>query len=84
VRGEVYFLERPDALLARLDEYEGCGPRDAKPHEYERVQRAVVLDSGASDLAWVYVYTGCAAGTSEIVSGDYCRPSGLPEVEARR
>lgn len=74
VRGDVYVLEDPSEVLARLDDYEGCGPNDAKPYEFERVQREVVLESGESVLAWVYVYAGSVAGKREILSGDYCRP----------
>lgn len=83
VRGEVYLLEKPDDVLARLDEYERCGPRDPRPHEYERVQHEIILESGATILAWVYVYTGSIAGKVEILSGDYCHPSPSPGSAAR-
>jgi gamma-glutamylcyclotransferase (GGCT)/AIG2-like uncharacterized protein YtfP len=83
VRGEVYFMENPAHVLARLDDYEGCGPRDATPHEYERVQHEVILETGASVLAWVYLYTASIAGKVEILSGDYCHPSSSPKSKAR-
>jgi gamma-glutamylcyclotransferase (GGCT)/AIG2-like uncharacterized protein YtfP len=83
VRGEIYVLENPDHTLARLDEYEGCGPRDARPHEYERVQHEVILESGANVLAWVYLYTGSTDEKGEISSGDYCQPSPAPRSVAR-
>ena len=63
VRGEVYALSNPRETLSRLDDYEGS--------EFERVERSVVLDSGASDKAWVYAYAGPTAGKREIPSGDY-------------
>ena len=71
VRGEVYALANPRETLSRLDDYEGCGPNSPKPHEFERVDESVVLDSGASARAWVYVYGGSTANKREIVSGDY-------------
>ena len=71
VRGEVYTLDNPHDTLSRLDDYEGCGPNDPKPHEFERVERDVVLDSGASDRAWVYRYGRSTANKREISSGDY-------------
>ena len=63
VRGELYALGNPDDTLSRLDDYEG--------NEFERVERDVVLDSGASGKAWVYIYTGSTANKREVVSGDY-------------
>lgn len=73
VSGEVYALENPPDTLARLDEYEGCGPDDPEPHEFERVEMEVVLESGARDKAWVYVYRGSTADKREIPSGDYLK-----------
>ncbi|MCG6877246.1 MAG: gamma-glutamylcyclotransferase [Betaproteobacteria bacterium] len=73
VRGEVYELENPSAVLARLDDYEGCGPHDAKPHEFERTRREIVLESAETGLVWVYLYAGSLVGKDEIRSGDYCR-----------
>ena len=71
VRGEVYVLTRPGETLSRLDDYEGCGPNDTQPYEYERVAAEIVLDSGSRERAWVYVYKGSIAGRREIASGDY-------------
>lgn len=73
VHGDVYELGDPSAMLARLDDYEGCGPNDARPHEYERVPCEVVMETGAHEVAWVYVYRGTLAGKREIPSGDFCR-----------
>ena len=74
VHGEVYELADPEQLLALLDEYEGCGPRDPAPHEYERARAEVWIASGAREEAWVYVYRGPLSGRREIASGDYCEP----------
>ena len=70
VRGEVYVLENPDDVLARLD-------------EYERVQHEAILESGANILVWVYLYTGSTAEKVDILSGDYCHPSPSPRSVAR-
>jgi gamma-glutamylcyclotransferase (GGCT)/AIG2-like uncharacterized protein YtfP len=72
VHGEVYALASA-AMLARLDAYEGCGAEDPGPHEFERLGRAALMESGASAQVWVYVYTGPVRGKPVIVSGDYCR-----------
>ena len=78
VRGELYALEPPEELdgtLSRLDAYEGCGPNDPEPHEYERVVLDVLLESEAIEKAWVYVYKGTTANRQEIRSGDYAEES---------
>ena len=71
VHGDVYALENPPDTLARLDDYEGCGPNDPAPHEFERVEKDVVLESGTRDNVWVYVYRGSTTDKKEILSGDY-------------
>ncbi len=71
VQGEVYALANPAETLTRLDDYERCGPNDPEPHQYERVEKDVLLESGANDRAWVYVYRGSTADTKQILSGDY-------------
>jgi gamma-glutamylcyclotransferase (GGCT)/AIG2-like uncharacterized protein YtfP len=79
VRGEVHVLADPAVALEHLDRYEGCAPDDARPHEYERVEREVVLDSGAVVAAWVYLYARPIDGLREIRSGDW-----LVDRESRR
>jgi gamma-glutamylcyclotransferase (GGCT)/AIG2-like uncharacterized protein YtfP len=71
VRGEVYAIDNENDVLARLDEYEGCGPQDPRPHEFERVMCEVRLDDGKTTDAWVYEYKGGLEGKQEIASGDY-------------
>ena len=75
ILGEVYQLPDPgDALLA-FDEYEGCGPRDPKPHRFERVSTDVRLDSGGKVRAWIYVLRDSVDGAERIESGDWVAPS---------
>jgi gamma-glutamylcyclotransferase (GGCT)/AIG2-like uncharacterized protein YtfP len=71
VHGEVYALDFPDQTIARLDEYEGCGPSDPPPHEFERVVTEIVLGAGQAETAWVYVYRGVTGDKRRIPSGDY-------------
>jgi gamma-glutamylcyclotransferase (GGCT)/AIG2-like uncharacterized protein YtfP len=73
VHGELYALADSAEMLARLDEYEGCGSRDPRPHEFQRLCREALMEGGASAEAWVYVYAGTVNGKPEIASGDYCR-----------
>jgi len=71
VRGEVYELDEPRDLLARLDDYEGCGPRFSRPTEFVRRSRAVSLDDGTILAAWVYLFNRGTAGLTRIESGDF-------------
>ena len=73
VKGEVYALHDPAALLARLDEYEECGPGFSEPAEYVRKQRVVSLSDGCELLAWVYVYNRSTEGLTDIPSGDFLK-----------
>ena len=72
VQGEVFTLDDPPSALSRLDDYEGCGPNHAEPHEFERVELEVTLESGETQLAWVYLYRRPTQPESLIESGDYC------------
>lgn len=76
--GEVYTMHDPDALLARLDEYEGYAPDDPDP-TFERVQVRATLEGAsaaasvgeAEPLVWIYWYRGAVEGRARIASGDW-------------
>jgi len=74
VVGEVYRLNEPAAAWPMLDEYEGCGPANPPPHEFQRQMATVEMDDGATLQAWAYFYRGDITGRKRIVSGDYLRP----------
>lgn len=71
VVGDLYQLPADTALWQALDEYEGCSAECPTPHEYQRVLCEVVLESGASCQAWVYLYQGSVEGKARIISGDF-------------
>nr|MDQ2898790.1 gamma-glutamylcyclotransferase [Acidobacteriota bacterium] len=71
VRGDVYRLDAPNAIYAKLDEYEGCGPKDPLPHEFRRTVVPVLLDSGDSITASVYIYSKDIVGKQRIESGNF-------------
>jgi len=83
VHGEVYELTEPHEVLARLDDYEGCGASDSEPHEYRRECAEVWMATGAREEAWVYRYLGSIAGKREIESGDYSGWDARDDVRAR-
>lgn len=56
-RGEVWALH-DDALLDRLDAYEGIGPDAEVAEAYERTRVLVRLDDGRALEAWAYAWRG--------------------------
>jgi len=70
VVGDVFRLTDPARLLRKLDRYEGCDPRDPQA-AYVRETRTVVLGSGDTVTAWVYLYNRSTASLEPIPSGDY-------------
>jgi len=71
VYGELYEFDNIERTLRRVDEYEGCSPRDPQPHRFRRVETRVALRSGRWERAWVYEFTGSIADLTWIKSGDY-------------
>lgn len=69
VRGEVWRLRKPSAILAELDEYEGCGQSFSPPTEYERRMEQVTLNNGERVAAWIYLYCHSTDGLRRIESG---------------
>ena len=76
VYGELYEIERPNALLSLLDAYEGCSDQDAHPHEFSRVMATVRDNEGVDYRAWVYVYQGAIDPQWVLTSGYYQPSSG--------
>ncbi len=70
-KGEVYALLEPGQILPKLDEYEECGPDFAEPTEYIRKKKEVVLSSGQTLMAWIYIYNRSTDNLPEIISGDF-------------
>jgi gamma-glutamylcyclotransferase (GGCT)/AIG2-like uncharacterized protein YtfP len=67
VKGELYRLGDPVALLHALDAYEGS--------EYIRIQVPVRTGIAETDaLAWIYQYKYQPAPDTQIQSGDFCKP----------
>ncbi|HYT91195.1 MAG TPA: gamma-glutamylcyclotransferase family protein [Gemmataceae bacterium] len=71
VRGDVYELDAPEAILAVLDDYEGCGPASPQPHLYERVVLPAMLGNGDTRAVWVYAYRGSLEQGRHVPSGEY-------------
>ena len=71
VFGELYELRDPDATFPILDSYEGCGPNDRPPYEFERKRIRVKAGDGRPVQAWAYIYRGDTSDKREIESGDF-------------
>jgi len=86
VRGEVHRLPDTGETLRLLDHYEGCGPHDRPPYEFERELVDVTLEEGGSVRAWIYWYRPAPRGR-HLSSGDYLErtgPGGVTEEPLRR
>ncbi len=69
LHGEIYLLKEPaSAVLLRLDEYEGCGPAEAKPL-FVREAARVICSGGEVVNAWIYLYARSTGSLRQIVSG---------------
>jgi len=73
VFGELFRLRGTKNLLAKLDEYEGCGPSAPQPTQYIRVVRPITLPDRTID-AWVYLYNRPVTGLTRILSGRFLAP----------
>lgn len=71
VFGEIFDICGKVALLRRIDEYEGCGKTQPKPHLYERRSVSVKLTSEQDIMAWTYFYLGNTRTHKCIEGGDY-------------
>jgi gamma-glutamylcyclotransferase (GGCT)/AIG2-like uncharacterized protein YtfP len=71
VRGEVYQMRKPEAVLATLDEIEGYRPAEPERSLYTRHLIEVSLDYGRAEQAWVYFYNAPLGRAQRIASGDY-------------
>ena len=71
VRGEVYELLDPVAMLAALDDIEGYEPASQDSSLYVRRPARVTLDDGTELEAWAYFYNAPLGQAPAITSGDY-------------
>jgi gamma-glutamylcyclotransferase (GGCT)/AIG2-like uncharacterized protein YtfP len=67
VFGELFRLRETKTLLAKLDDYEGCGPSALQPTLYIRVVRPITRPDRTVD-AWTYLYNRPVTGLKRIVS----------------
>jgi len=74
VNGEAYALDSPASALGWLDAYEGIRPGKGEENPYERVERPIRLDSGATLIAWVYLYRKSVRTRPPILGGHWIPP----------
>lgn len=70
VRGELFSVHT-DAVLERLDHYEGCGSDSPRPHEYRRELARVQRESGEEAMAYVYLFDHAVDDLKPIPGGDF-------------
>ena len=82
VVGDLYELPSDGALLAALDDYEGCSERFTHPQEYLRTQTAIRTLGHADCVAWIYLFQRALTGLERIASGDFLAHSAGPMTRA--
>lgn len=73
VRGDIYEMKVPQALLARMDRYEGLDSGRRCLGEYQRAIAAIHLDNGTIRQAWMYLYKKSVNRRKRMGAGDYLR-----------
>jgi gamma-glutamylcyclotransferase (GGCT)/AIG2-like uncharacterized protein YtfP len=71
VHGQLFRLPQPRDLLAKLDDYEGCGEAALPPHEFIRTTRPVTAADGTAHQAFVYLYNWPLDGLPRIADGRF-------------
>jgi gamma-glutamylcyclotransferase (GGCT)/AIG2-like uncharacterized protein YtfP len=71
VRGEVYEMANPAAVLDILDHIEGYTAQEPATSLYTRRLTPVALDDGGTIDAWAYFYNAPLGHAEPIPSGDY-------------
>ncbi len=69
VFGEIFQCMDIVSVLKVLDEYEGYGPPNKPPFEYNREWRLIKTNDGVEHNAWVYIYNWSTVGSQRIHSG---------------
>lgn len=67
--GEIYRVH--SELLAELDRFEGLSAGEVEGCEYRRVLTSVVLESGLSQVAWVWEWRGITDEKQRVFGGDW-------------
>jgi gamma-glutamylcyclotransferase (GGCT)/AIG2-like uncharacterized protein YtfP len=71
VKGDLCEMNNPEAVLARLDEYEGCPLGQPEPGLFERALATVTTETGDTFQAWLYYYRQNVREEQRISSGIY-------------
>ena len=79
VHGSIFLMDDAASVLRVLDDYEGIGPNDPHPHEYNRQLFDVETDTGQLNC-WVYLYNLPLDGYTQISSGDYNQYLSNPSI----
>jgi gamma-glutamylcyclotransferase (GGCT)/AIG2-like uncharacterized protein YtfP len=71
VFGSVFKINNPTAVFNVLDDYEGLGENDPKPHLFKREVITVFLENKTKIKAWVYLYNHSTVNLKRIISGNF-------------
>lgn len=73
VYGSIFKINNPDLVFNVLDDYEGLGENDPKPHLFKKEVITVTLKNNTKMKSWVYLYNHSTANLKRISSGDFMK-----------
>lgn len=71
VYGELYYVSNCLQFWPRMDHYEHCSNAFAKPHQYARKIRPVLVGDNEIIQAWIYLFNWKTGALRKITGGDY-------------
>lgn len=71
VFGSVFKIINSTMVFNVLDDYEGRGENDPKPHLFIREVITIFLENNTKIKAWVYLYNHSMVNLKRIISGNF-------------
>jgi len=71
VYGSVFKINNPTEVFNVLDDYEGLGESNSKPHLFKRETITIFLENHTKIKAWVYLYNHSIGKLKRIISGNF-------------
>lgn len=71
VFGSIFEIKNPILVFKVLDDYEGIGKHNPKPHLFYRETITIFLKNKTKIKSWVYLYNHSTKNFKRIISGNF-------------
>ncbi|MGC1205701.1 MAG: gamma-glutamylcyclotransferase family protein [Flavobacteriaceae bacterium] len=71
VFGSIFEIKNPIVVFNVLDDYEGIGKHNPKPHLFNREIITIFLENKTKLKSWVYLYNHSTKNLKRIISGNF-------------